>query len=405
MKIVVFVTQFYQLSGAEKLAINFAKTAKNAGHDVVILCMYRSNHPKIMEAAPSIEQTAGCPICYLDLPVSPGITDILTGIIRLRKYIQQKNIDIVEASMVGPSTISALATLGLPTVCLLGIHAIFEKDTHRGVRFTLLKQALRLNKKAKIYCVSEAANQAWAKFSPRTSNPRKTIYNAIDDEFIGEASNGDSHGEISNYKNGNYSLCITDELSIPAQTKIILFVGSLVKNKGIDIAISAAAPLLQRGKCHLLLVGEAGKIEQFNPGNDAFYQSFYNKAKALEQAGVLTFLGHRSDIASLMHQSTVLLHPARSEGFGLVIAEALACGLPVVTSRSGGIPEVVGDCPAALLCDAEDTASFRQSLENIFSKSISELSDLKSAAQRQGTRFTPAHRTEILLSYALGSED
>ena len=43
------------------------------------------------------------------------------------------------------------------------------------------------------------------------------------------------------------------------------------------------------------------------------------------------------------------------ESFGMSIAEALACGVPVVAYRVGGIPEVVGDCPAAELVELGDT--------------------------------------------------
>lgn len=399
MKIVVFVTQFYQLSGAEKLAINFAKSAKEAGHDVVILSMYKSDHPLLIAAAPTIARTTHCNIAYLGLPVSPGVKDILTGVLRLRRMLVRDSVALVEASMVGPSTIAALATLGLKTVCLLGIHAVFEQSTHSGTRFTLLKQSLKINRRAKVYCVSRAANIAWADFSSSTRNSCKTIYNAIDDEFL-DKSCSENPAEPQHLESGLQNPTVRDELNIPPQSQIILFVGSLVKNKGIDIALHAAAPLLQYEKCHFLLIGEAGKIEQFNPGDDTFYQSFFSSAKALEQAGVLSFLGHRTDIAQLMRQSTVLIHPARSEGFGLVIAEALACGLPVVASRCGGIPEVVGDCPAAQLCESEDVLAFRQSLVTMLSKSQSERSELRLAAQQQGARFTTALRTHRLLTYA-----
>lgn len=400
MKIAVFVTQFYQLSGAEKLAINFAKSAKQTGHDVVILSMYKYDHPQLVAAAPSVQQLTNCRIAYLGLPVSPGIKDILTGVLHLRKMLVQENIGLVEASMVGPSTIAALATLGLKTVCLLGIHAVFEKRTHNGVRFIMLKQSIKLNRRAKIYSVSDASNTAWITFSSTPRHRCKTVYNAIDDEFTSDRANENPTNALL-FKYGLHTPSVKDELNIPRQSQIILFVGSLVKNKGIDIALNAAAPLLRHGKCHLLLIGEAGKIEQFNPGDDAFYQAFYTHAKTLEKAGVLSFLGHRNDVAKLMRQSSVLIHPARSEGFGLVVAEALACGLPVVASRSGGIPEVVGDCPAALLCESEDVLAFRQSLVNILSKNKSETSQLRLAAQQQGARFTSRLRTQRLLSYAL----
>lgn len=387
MKIVVFVTQFYQLSGAEKLAIDFARSAKLAGHDVSILSLYSNKHPQLAQAAPSIEQQTKCPILYLGLPVSPGIKDICIGVLKLRRLLQRNNTDIIEASMLGPSTIAALATRGLKAVCLLGIHAVFEKGMHSGIRFMLFKQALKINQKIKIYCVSNAVQSAWLRYSNTKHDSCKTIYNAIADEFTTKNS---PHKKDS----------LTQALGIPAQSKIILFVGSLVKNKGIDIALEAVAPLLKNGKCHFLLVGEAGKTEQFNPGNEAFYQTFFTHAKPHEDAGTLKFLGHRTDIASLMSISSVLIHPARSEGFGLVIAEALASGLPVVASRIGGIPEVVGDSPAAILCDPQDVSAFRKGLETFLFMADADCKKTQKAAQLQADQFSQKKRTELLVSYA-----
>ena len=67
-----------------------------------------------------------------------------------------------------------------------------------------------------------------------------------------------------------------------------------------------------------------------------------------------------------MHKSTVYLQPTLYEGFGLAIAEAMSCGVPVVTSRSGSVPEVVGDC--GVYCDPND-------VRDIADKTISVLSD------------------------------
>lgn len=387
MKIIVFVTQFYQLSGAEKLAIDFAKSAKLAGHDVSILSLYSSTHHQLANAAPSIEQQTKCPILYLGLPISPGVKDIALGVLRLRRILRQNNTDIIEASMVGPGTITALATIGFKTVYLLGIHAVLEKQIHRGMRFLLFKNALKINQKAKIYCISNAAKSAWLTFSNEKKRPCITIYNAISDEFI-------SNNTLPEFDS------LKQSLGIPSQAKIILFVGSLVKNKGIETALEAVTPFLKNDNCFFLLVGETGKIEHFNPGDEAYYQAFFTNAKPLEDSGRLKFLGHRADVANLMRISSVLIHPARSEGFGLVIAEALASGLPVVASCIGGIPEVVGNSSAAILCEPENVSAFRKGLETLLFMEDENRKKIQDSARLQASQFTQQKRTELLVSYA-----
>lgn len=57
-------------------------------------------------------------------------------------------------------------------------------------------------------------------------------------------------------------------------------------------------------------------------------------------------------------QADALLFPSRLEGFGLVAAEAMACGLPVIAAGSSSLPEVVADGQTGLLCPVDDVAAF-----------------------------------------------
>jgi glycosyltransferase involved in cell wall biosynthesis len=65
----------------------------------------------------------------------------------------------------------------------------------------------------------------------------------------------------------------------------------------------------------------------------------------------------------LLRGATVLAYPSRYEGFGLPPLEAMAAGVPVVTTRAGAIPEVVGD--AALLVDPGDVEGLATALLSV----------------------------------------
>lgn len=75
-------------------------------------------------------------------------------------------------------------------------------------------------------------------------------------------------------------------------------------------------------------------------------------------ASAVRWSGYLSDEAliELYRQSDVLVHASRYEGFGLQVVEAMSCGLPVICSRAGALPEVAGD--ACLLVDADDVEGF-----------------------------------------------
>lgn len=115
-----------------------------------------------------------------------------------------------------------------------------------------------------------------------------------------------------------------------------LFVGRLVSTKGADIAIRALAIARHRGLNHRLrIVGdgpERANLEQI--------------ALAEGVANDVDFLGGRRghELARLFQSSYALLFPSQwEEPFGIVMAEAMGCGCPVIASAHGACPEVVGD--------------------------------------------------------------
>jgi len=77
-------------------------------------------------------------------------------------------------------------------------------------------------------------------------------------------------------------------------------------------------------------------------------------ALALGVAADVDAVGERDDLPSLLADAAAFLLPSENESFGLAALEALACGVPVVASRVGGIPEVVRDGEVGFLHDVGD---------------------------------------------------
>jgi glycosyltransferase involved in cell wall biosynthesis len=68
----------------------------------------------------------------------------------------------------------------------------------------------------------------------------------------------------------------------------------------------------------------------------------------------VTFLGKQLEFVEVLQQSKVFLQPSEQESFGLAALEAMSCGVPVVASRVGGVPEVVDDDEGGMLLEVGD---------------------------------------------------
>ena len=110
-----------------------------------------------------------------------------------------------------------------------------------------------------------------------------------------------------------------------------------------SILLSAVRRLLQKNLQFELLIVGGGE----HPSNIEIREHFSD----LESTGVVKYLGRktRSEIAFLLWSSDISVLPSRQEALGVSILESMAAGVPVVASRVGGIPEILGDSEYGLV--------------------------------------------------------
>ena len=109
--------------------------------------------------------------------------------------------------------------------------------------------------------------------------------------------------------------------------------GRLSREKGFDVLLSGARLLLSnyRGACFTIY------------GTGAEERGLQEEAKRLGIDAHVHWPGMTLDPADALLNFDVFVMPSRTEGFGLSLVEALACGLPCIASRVGGIPEILGE--------------------------------------------------------------
>lgn len=136
----------------------------------------------------------------------------------------------------------------------------------------------------------------------------------------------------------------------------LVSVGSLIPRKGHDVLIDALGGLLDL-PWRLTIAG--------SPDADPAWAAAL-RARAVE-AGLgarITFAGAVPDTASLMASADIFVLPSRYEGYGMVFAEALAQGLPIVAARAGAVPDVVPES-AGILVPVDDAEALSTALRRL----------------------------------------
>ena len=205
-------------------------------------------------------------------------------------------------------------------------------------------------------------------------NPEKlhVIYSGIDTEKFSPLNSGD----MRDATRGKYG--------IPPSAKVAVFVGSGFERKGLAQFIRALAhPMLASEKIFGLVVGK-----------DKLSKKYEALATQLGIRERLIFTGGVADTRPFYAASDVFVLPTIYEPFGLVCLEALAAGLPVITSTGAGAAELVSNGINGFVCDALNTAAIARAMHNITPA-------MALAARDTALKFSPKNMAEQYASLYL----
>lgn len=132
-------------------------------------------------------------------------------------------------------------------------------------------------------------------------------------------------------------------LGLDATRPIAVMVGNLIERKGVGTIVEAAAAASMPDLRWVIVGG----------GDPAVWQA---RARAAGSAGSVVFAGPATpaEVPWWLAAADVAVAPSHREAYGVAAVEALACGIPVVASRTGGLAEIVSDEATGLLVEPRD---------------------------------------------------
>ena len=336
--IIAHVLSSFGVGGQERVALDLAAAQRARGHRVIAVSLA----PPPEGALADEFRAVGAEV--IDVPKGPG-TD-LTLVPRLAWALRRRKVEVVHSHNPLP------LIYGAPAARLIGAVAIHTKHGvnpgSRGHRL-LRRQAARLVS-AFVAVSTVTAQQAREQ---RDCEERQLV--VIPNGIRLERFAPDAVARAA----------VRAELGIGADAMVVGTVGRIDEYKNQTLLLAAIAPRLGPD-VHVVFVGDG-------PTRAALEAA----VAALPGARFAHVLGRRMDVARLLPAFDVFALSSKSEGLPLVVPEAMAAGLPVVTTAVGGLPTVIDDGETGYLTAVDERA---------FAAALAKLLDDPAAARAMGLR-------------------
>lgn len=262
------------------------------------------------------------------------------AVLRSAALLRRSRADVLHVNEFGWNLDIVLAAplAGVPAI--LHVHNPLDVEAKNLVRFAA----------SRVVFVSEAHRRATGHLH-RLGNRSTVLHNAVDIEEFGGGR------------------AIRGALRLAPSDVVVASVCQLTPNKAIDVILDVARELIPRWPgLQFVIAGRAGL------GHEQFADAMIRAAAEPPLAGRVHFLGSRSDVPDILASSDIFFLPTRYETFGLVVAEAMAASLPVVTTRVGGIPEIIRNEGEGVVLETDDVPGFASAIEKLIADPVARAS-------------------------------
>jgi glycosyltransferase involved in cell wall biosynthesis len=250
---------------------------------------------------------------------------------KIKRFFREKGITHVIFNL--PSDLKTAA----PAAKSAGVfRIIYRRGSAIPVKNTLLNRYLFRQVLTDVIANSEATKQTVLVHGVVEAAKIKVLYNGLDTKAFEEDIK-----PLIPKKEGVFTLGSAGRFS---------------PEKGHDLLLEAFALLKEKNYPIQLLFAGKGELES----------ELKTQADSLGVKGDVLFLGFQEDIRPFMQSLDVFVLPSRWEGFGYVLVEAMASGVPVVGFPVGSIPEVIDDGKTGLVAKEKTPQALAESIEKLY---------------------------------------
>lgn len=226
------------------------------------------------------------------------------------------------------------------------------------------------DKRLKAYAWARRRAQQWIAVSEYSRKLISQSFETSPDEILRIYNGAKAGNGNSDRSTARQNLCL--ELGLREEDSLILTVGRLHPDKGYRELLHTIPHLL----------AEFPKAKFLWAGEGEYREELFRQIELYGIADAVLMLGHRSDVRQLMLAADLLAFPSHVESMSLVLLEAMAAGIPIVTSWAGGTPELISDQIHGLLCHVGDSCDLLAKLRWAFNHTEQMQAMAESARER-----------------------
>ncbi|EON72913.1 N-acetyl-alpha-D-glucosaminyl L-malate synthase BshA [Lysinibacillus sphaericus] len=328
-KLKIGITCYPTVGGSGVIATELGKMLAERGHEIHFITSsvpFRLNkiYPTVFFHEVEVNNYSVFQYSPYDIALASKMADV----------IKDEGLDVLHVHYAIPHAVCAVLAREMSGQNIGIVTTLHGTDISVLGQDSTLSQAIRygIDKSDVVTAVSEALKEQTYELID-TAKPIETIYNFVDER------------EYRQLDSGN----LKEQFGIQADEKVIIHVSNFRKIKNLPHIVDAFMKIRTNMKAKLLLVGDGPEKHRVM---DQVKESPYVKD--------VLFLGKQENLAELYSISDLKLLLSQQESFGLVLLEAMACGVPCIGSAVGGIPEVIDHGVDGYLVELGDTDTVAQ---------------------------------------------